>query len=59
MKYVDSQSDIYSSFKKRGRGDVYISTCTLVYVFSCIFKTMKETDILCKSRFCVYADFKG
>ena len=36
-KPVDSQSDIYSSFKKRGRGVIYISTCTLVYVFPCIF----------------------
>ncbi|EEC54698.1 hypothetical protein BACEGG_01222 [Bacteroides eggerthii DSM 20697] len=37
---------------------IYISTCTLVCVFSCIFKTVEETDILCKSRFYVYADFK-
>ena len=58
-KPVDNQVDIYSSFKKRGQGGFYISTRTLLCVFPCIFMAVEEVEILCKSRFCVYAYFKG
>lgn len=55
---MDNQADIYSSFKKRGQGGLYTSTRTLLCVFPCIFTAVEEMEILCKSRFCVYAYFK-
>ncbi|EGF50413.1 hypothetical protein HMPREF9445_02489 [Bacteroides clarus YIT 12056] len=51
---------IYIPASRKGAGGgLYTSTRTLLCVFPCIFTAVEEMEILCKSRFCVYAYFKG